>query len=50
MTSFRKLFSEVPLDKMFFETDDTADVKIEIIYTFAADLLNIDLSELIEQI
>jgi TatD DNase family protein len=41
----QQAFSEVPMDKIFFETDDT-DIKIEKIYTFAADLLNIELSGL----
>lgn len=39
----------IPLSRLFFETDTTA-VDIESIYTFAAELLNMDLEELQGQI
>jgi len=47
--SLHKLISHIPLLNIFFETDD-ADIKIEVIYNKVAQLLNIPIEKLKEQI
>ena len=44
-TKLQNTFKKLPINKIFFETDES-DVNIKDIYTFAAKLLNINLQEL----
>jgi TatD DNase family protein len=48
-TKLQEVFKNMPLEKVFFETDDDA-IKIEKIYTFASELKKIELVNLIQQI
>jgi TatD DNase family protein len=43
------VFKNIPIEKVFFETDDDA-IEIEKIYTFASELKKIELGNLIQQI
>ncbi len=44
--SFSKIVQQIPLDRLFFETDDAENVSIVDIYKAASEILNIDLSNL----
>ena len=45
-TSFSKMLHQIPLDRLFFETDDAENVSIIAIYQAASEILNIDLNDL----
>lgn len=49
-TDFETIFKELPIDKIFFETDDKTDVSIASIYKRAAEIKNIALESLILQV
>ena len=44
--SFSKIFQQIPLDRLFFETDDAENVSIIEVYQVASEILKIDLSDL----
>ena len=44
--SFSKIIEKIPLDRLFFETDDAENISIVEIYQAASEILNIDLSDL----
>ncbi len=45
-TSFSKMMQQIPLDRLFFETDDADDVSISDVYQAASEILKIDLKSL----
>lgn len=45
-----RLFEFVPLDKIFLETDENANLSIEQVYQYAAEVKSIDIEELRQQI
>ncbi len=47
---YKKLLREIPLDKFFLETDSMPNIQIEDIYLQAANILEVPLSTLQEQI
>ena len=44
--SFSKIVQKIPLDRLFFETDDAENVSIIDVYQAASEILEIDLSDL----
>ncbi|MBK9511801.1 MAG: TatD family hydrolase [Cytophagaceae bacterium] len=44
----KEVFLNVPLEKVFFETDDNLDLDVENVYKIAADIKKIPVKELIE--
>lgn len=44
----KEVFLNVPLEKVFFETDDNIDLDVENVYKIAADIKKIPVKELIE--
>jgi TatD DNase family protein len=45
-SNFTEILRQIPLNKLFFETDDAENVEIQEIYAAAAEVLGIDLQEL----
>ncbi len=45
-SSFEAMMRKIPLDRLFFETDDAENVAVSAIYEAAAKVLNIELSSL----
>ena len=43
---FSKIFQKIPLDRLFFETDDNENISISEVYEAAAEILKIDLNDL----
>ncbi len=48
-SKMQKLIKQLPINSIFFETDD-ANISIEKVYSKASELLNLDISKLKEQI
>jgi TatD DNase family protein len=45
-SSFAEMMRKIPLDRLFFETDDAENVEISTIYEAASEMLNLELSYL----
>jgi TatD DNase family protein len=45
-SSFEGMMQKIPLDRLFFETDDVENVEISTIYEAASEMLNLELSYL----
>ena len=45
-SSFENILTKIPLDRLFFETDDAENVEISMIYETAATILNKDINAL----
>jgi TatD DNase family protein len=45
-SSFAEMMRKIPLDRLFFETDDAENVAVSAIYEAAAKVLNLELSYL----
>jgi TatD DNase family protein len=45
-SNFAEILRQIPLDRLFFETDDAENVSIQEIYEVAANILEMDLAEL----
>ncbi len=43
---FSKMFQKIPLDRLFFETDDAENIAISDIYQTAANILKMDINDL----
>ncbi len=44
--AFSEMLRQIPLDRLFFETDDAENVRIEAVYEAAAQILGMDLNDL----